>query len=193
MRRFCEKYEHNVDKVIFKLAKYQEVNLIDIIDENILKSIKMDKLIDYKLYITDNRILNNNILVKEINTKYKEYMSSKANESINVTEYIEELETEVWMPSYEEVYTPSINTETNGYWEDETLVKPLEPPVIEQDPPVTEPEPPITEPNPPVTEPEPPIVDTDPPVIGPDPPIVDPNPPITDTDLPVTQPELSEY
>ncbi|MGG7058104.1 teichoic acids export ABC transporter ATP-binding subunit TagH [Clostridium tertium] len=71
---------------------YKTVLLSDIIEEEVLTVLNMTDKGSYEFITTDESILQNNAIIKDINTKYDEYLNSYYEETINV--YIPEIEYE---------------------------------------------------------------------------------------------------
>lgn len=73
---------------------YKTVLLSDIIGEDVLTALDMLDKGDYKFITIDTSILQNNAIIKDINTKYDEYLNSYYEQQQNIEVYTPEIEDE---------------------------------------------------------------------------------------------------
>ena len=172
-------------KVDISKLKYETILLKEIVDEEKLRALELMEISEYKFLTTDKRNLINNVLVKDINTKYEQYLINKENEStisIEDNEGYDDIEENFNSNPGNDNGMNSGNV--NNSTTDTPTITPTPPIIEESAPPVEEPTPPVEESKPPVEEPIPPVEEPIPPVEEPIPPVEEPIPPVVEPDQP---------
>ncbi|MDV4150274.1 teichoic acids export ABC transporter ATP-binding subunit TagH [Clostridium sp. AL.422] len=75
-------------------VKYDVVLLGDLVEDGVLKALNLTDKENYKFITTNKRILKNNVLVKNINEQYSEYLENQKEEEIEEPIWIDESNSE---------------------------------------------------------------------------------------------------